>query len=129
MATAALKNILETPIIADIRESANRIWLAGLGACAKTQDESDKLFQSLVEEGEKVEKRARKAAEARFEDARDKVVELRGKAGQQYGRLEALFQERVARVLNRLGVPTQEDIRELSNRVEALNESILALRK
>jgi poly(hydroxyalkanoate) granule-associated protein len=57
------------------------------------------------------------------------VVEFRGKASQQFDRLEELFQERVAQVLNRLGVPTQEDIQELTKRVEALNESIRALKK
>ncbi|HHW76132.1 MAG TPA: phasin family protein [Xanthomonadaceae bacterium] len=129
MANVALKNILETPMATNIRESANRIWLAGLGAYAKTQEEGEKLFQSLVKEGEKVEKQARKAAEVRLEEAKSKVVEFRGKASQQFDRLEELFQERVAQVLNRLGVPTQEDIQELTKRVEALNESIMALKK
>jgi poly(hydroxyalkanoate) granule-associated protein len=129
MASTALQTILETPVAANIRDSANRIWLAGLGAYAKTQEEGEKLFQSLVKEGEKVEKQARKAAEARFEEAKGKVVEFRGKASQQLDRLEELFQERVAQVLNRLGVPTQEDIQELTKRVEELNQSILALKK
>lgn len=129
MATVALKNIMETPMAVNIRESANRIWLAGLGAYAKTQEEGEKLFQSLVKEGEKVEKQARKAAEARIEEAKGKVVDFRSKASQQFDRLEDLFQERVAQVLNRLGVPTQEDIRELTKRVEELNQSILALKK
>lgn len=129
MATVALKDVMETPIATNIRESANRIWLAGLGAYAKTQEEGEKLFQLLVEEGEKVEKRAKKAAEARIEGAKGKVVEFRGKASQQFDRLEELFQERVAQVLNRMGVPTQDDIRELTRRVEMLNESIMALKK
>ena len=129
MTSIALKNIVETPMTTNIRQSANRIWLAGLGAFAKTQEEGEKLFQSLVKEGEKVEKRARETAEARIEEARDKVVEFRGKANQQIDRLEELFQDRVAQVLNRMGVPTQEDIQELTRRVEALNESIKALKK
>ena len=129
MANVALKNIIEAPMAANIRESANRIWLAGLGAFAKTQEEGEKLFQSLVTEGEKVEQQARQNAEARIEEARGKVVEFRGKANQQFDRLEEMFQERVARVLNRLGVPTQDDIQELTKRVEALNESVMALKK
>ncbi|MFO1420952.1 MAG: phasin family protein [Candidatus Competibacteraceae bacterium] len=129
MANVALKNIMETPVATNIRESANRIWLAGLGAYAKTQEEGEKLFQSLIKEGEKVEKQAKKTAEARIEEARGKVVEFRGKANQQFDRLEELFQERVAQVLNRIGIPTQEDIQELAKRVEALNESIMALKK
>jgi poly(hydroxyalkanoate) granule-associated protein len=129
MANVALKNIAEAPAVANIRESANRIWLAGLGAFAKTQEEGEKLFQSLVEEGEKIEKRAKKAANARVEEAKDKVIEFRGKANEQLDRLEELFQERVAQVLHRMGVPTQDDIQELTRRVEALNESVMALKK
>lgn len=129
MANIALKNVVEAPAVANIRESANRIWLAGLGAFAKTQEEGEKLFQALVEEGEKVEKHAKQVASAKVEEAKGKVVEFRGKANEQLDRLEELFQDRVAQVLHRLGVPTQEDIQELTKRVEALNESVTALKK
>jgi len=37
MANIALQTIVEAPAVANIRESANRIWLAGLGAFAKTR--------------------------------------------------------------------------------------------
>ncbi|MCU0809225.1 MAG: phasin family protein [Candidatus Contendobacter sp.] len=129
MANVALKNIIEAPMAANIRESANHIWLAGLGAYAKTQEEGEKLFQSLIKEGEKFEKQARKTAEARIDEAKGKVIEFRDKASHQIERLEELFQERVAQVLSRLGVPTQEDIQELAKRVEELNKSIMALKK
>ncbi len=129
MANVALKNITEAPAVANIRESANRIWLAGLGAFAKTQEEGEKLFQAMVEEGEKIEKRAKETASARVEEAKGKVIEFRGKANEQFDRLEEMFQERVAQVLHRLGVPTQDDIQELTKRVEALNESVMALKK
>lgn len=129
MANVALKNIIETPVAANLRESANRIWLAGLGAYAKTQEEGEKLFHSLIKEGEKFEKQARKTAEARIDEAKGKVIEFRNKATQQIDRLEDLFQERVAQVLGRLGIPTQEDIQELAKRVEELNQSIMALKK
>ncbi|MBZ4192763.1 MAG: phasin family protein [Candidatus Contendobacter sp.] len=129
MASVALKTIVETPAVANIRESANRIWLAGLGAFAKTQEESEKLFQTLVQEGEAVEKRAKHAAEVQFEGTKGKVVGFRGKANEQFDRLEELFQERVAQVLHRMGVPSQNDIQELTQQVEALNQSVLALKK
>ncbi len=129
MANIALQTIVEAPAVANIRESANRIWLAGLGAFAKTQEEGEKLFQTLVKEGEGVEKRAKQAAEAQIEGAKGKVVEFRGKANEQLDRLEELFQERVAQVLHRLGVPTQNDIQQLTEQVEALNQSVLALKK
>ena len=39
----------------DARESAHRIWLAGLGALAKAEEEGSKLFKNLVREGERYE--------------------------------------------------------------------------
>ncbi|MCB1777222.1 MAG: phasin family protein [Candidatus Competibacteraceae bacterium] len=129
MVHVTLKNMTEAPAVANIHESANRIWLAGLGAFSRNQEEGEKLFQALVKEGEQVEKRAKEMTETKVEETRGKVVELQGKATQQFGRLEELFQERVAQVLHRLGVPTQEDIQEVSRRVEELNQSVQALKK
>ena len=129
MANIALKTVVETPVVANVRESASRIWLAGLGAFSKTQTEGEKLFQTLVTEGEKVEQRARELTSAKVDEAKGKVLEFRGKANEQLDQLEELFQARVAEVLHRLGVPTQEDIQELTKRVEELNESVLSLKK
>ena len=129
MANIALKTVVEAPVVANVRESAGRIWLAGLGAFSKTQTEGEKLFQTLVTEGEKVEQRARELTSAKVDEAKGKVLEFRGKANEQLDQLEELFQARVAEVLHRLGVPTQEDIQELTKRVEELNESVLSLKK
>lgn len=129
MTNLALKNIAETPVVANVRESAGRIWLAGLGALSKTQAEGEKWFETMVEEGKKVEERAKQAATDTVDEAKGKVVEFRGKANEQLDRLEELFQERVAQVLHKMGIPTQEDIQELTKRVAELNESVVALKK
>lgn len=129
MATSSKKEIKERQLVDNIIESANQIWLAGLGAFAKTQEEGSKLFESLVKEGEQVEDRTKKAASDKMEEMKDRMEEMKGKASEQLDKLEQAFQERVARALNRLGVPTNDDIQELAKRVEALNESILKLMK
>jgi poly(hydroxyalkanoate) granule-associated protein len=110
-----------------IMESAAQIWLAGLGAFAKTQEEGGKLFEALVKEGEKIEALSRKAADEMFEEVKSKVEEVRGKASEKLDKLEQAFQDRVARALNRLGVPTNDDIQEISKRLEALSDSIRKL--
>lgn len=117
----------EKQTASSIMDSASQIWLAGLGAFAKTQEEGSKLFESLVKEGEQVEARTRKAADDMFEDMRGRMEEVRGRATEKLDKLEQAFQDRVARALNRLGVPTNEDIQELSKRVEELNISIRRL--
>jgi poly(hydroxyalkanoate) granule-associated protein len=53
-----------------IRESANQIWLAGLGAFSKAQQEGTKMFETLVEEGEKVQERTKVAVDERLGEMR-----------------------------------------------------------
>ena len=119
----------EKQLARSIMESANLIWLAGLGAFMKTQQEGSKLFESLVKEGEQVEARTRKAASEKVEEMKGKVEEMRDKATEKLDKLEQAFQDRVARALNRLGVPTNDDIQELSKHIEALTENIQKLTK
>jgi len=103
----------ETDIIAEIRESASQIWLAGLGAFGKAQEEGGKLFETLVKEGEAVQERAKQVAD-------DKFTEVKDKATGTWDKLEKVFEDRVARALNSLSVPSKHDIDALSSRVHEL---------
>lgn len=116
MAGAASENNLT----GTIRDSAQQIWLAGLGAFVKAQQEGSKVFDALVKEGEAVHAKTRKVAE-------EKVVELTGKATGTWDKLEQVFEDRVARALASLGVPTTQDIQSLSKRVAELTEVVQKL--
>lgn len=105
-----------------ILESANQIWLAGLGAFAKAQGEGVKAFDHLVEAGKQVEEKSRKSAE-------EKVMAVSSKATETWDKLEQVFQDRVARALNALGVPSNKDIADLNKRIEELNKSVNELLK
>ena len=96
-----------------IRESANRIWLAGLGAFSKAQEEGVNMFDALVAEGEKVQERTKDAADER-------LTEMREKATESWNKLEKVFEDRVGRALHALNVPTRKDIDVLSRRVHDL---------
>jgi poly(hydroxyalkanoate) granule-associated protein len=117
----------ESQVNENIVDFARLIWLAGLGAFAKAETEGGKLFEALVKEGEDVEARTRKIADETVESVKSKVDEMKGLASDRWDKLEEMFEDRVSRVLNRLGVPTKEDIEELSRRVEALNKNIKKL--
>jgi len=117
----------EKQVIESITELSRLIWLAGLGAFAKVEEEGSKLFESLVEEGEKFQERTRKLADDKVGDVRGKVEEVKDRAIDTWDRLEEVLEERVSLVLNRLGVPTSKDIEDLSKRVEALNENVKKL--
>jgi poly(hydroxyalkanoate) granule-associated protein len=102
---------------ATIRESAQQIWLAGLGAFAKAQQEGNNVFDALVRQGEAIQKTTRKVAE-------DKVTEMAAKATGTWDKLEQVFETRVARSLNSLGVPTKDDVATLAKRVAELKAAV-----
>ncbi|MFA5124006.1 phasin family protein [Zavarzinia sp.] len=112
----------DSQLSATIRESAQQIWLAGLGAFAKAQREGNKVFDALVRQGESIQKSTRKVAE-------DKVTEMAAKATGTWDKLEQVFENRVARSLHSLGVPTRDDVAALSKRVAELKAEVEKLNK
>ena len=111
-----------------IRDSSRQIWLAGLGAFSRAQAEGMKMFETLVEQGQGLEARTRRAASdtatAAAGMAAQKAKEMQAAAGGTWDKLEQVFEERVARALAKLGVHTQADVDRLSQRVEALSEAV-----
>jgi poly(hydroxyalkanoate) granule-associated protein len=112
-----------------VRESAHVIWLAGLGAFAKVSSEGGKLFEALVKEGEKVEERTREAAAGALETAREQTDQTRGKVAETWDKVEQIFEDRLAQVLGQLGVPSHDDLQELTQRMDALQARIDELRQ
>jgi poly(hydroxyalkanoate) granule-associated protein len=110
----------DTELAALIKNSASQIWLAGLGAFAKAQEEGLKAFDSLVKQGEAVQDRARKVAD-------DKIADVKAQATGQWDKLEQVFEERVARALHSLNVPTKKDVDALSRRVSELTHEVKKL--
>ena len=118
-------------LAAAVKESAQQIWLAGLGAFAKAQEEGGKVFEALVKEGKGIQKRTRAMAEERIGEVAGRFGRVAGGVSKQathsWDRLEQVFEDRVARALGRLGVPTSAEVQALSARVEALTASVQAL--
>ncbi len=116
-----------------ILDSSHKIWLAGLGAFAKAQEGGAKVFDTLVQQGESLEAKTRAAAAGTADAARDaakaKAKEMQAMAGGTWDKLEQVFENRVARALGRLGVYSSEDVKRLTERVDALSEAVNALLK
>ncbi|GAB2502969.1 phasin family protein [Arenimonas alkanexedens] len=116
-----------------IVDSAQQIWMAGVGAFTRAQGEGSKLFEALVKEGMTIEKTTRKLATGRVDAVRDAVEDrvgvVRERAVDTWDRLETVFETRVQRALNRLGVPAREDLTELNARVNELNKELRKLGK
>lgn len=114
-----------------VRDSAQQIWLAGLGAFAKAREERTKVFDALVSEGKSIQTRTRALAGERLGEMAEKVGEVRDRVEKQatesWDKLEQVFESRVSRALGRLGVPTSDEVQALIERVDSLTASVVAL--
>jgi poly(hydroxyalkanoate) granule-associated protein len=121
-----------SPLASTVKESAQQIWLAGLGAFSKAQEEGGKVFEALVKEGVSIQRRTQAAAEEKLGEASNRMTamatDLSNKASGQWDKLEVIFEERVARALKKLGVPSARDVDELVARVDELNRRVAGLR-
>lgn len=115
----------------NLSESAQQVWLAGVGAFGRAQAEGGKLFETLVKEGLSLEHRTRKLAGGRVDAVRDAMEQTVGQARERatdtWDRLEKVFEDRVQRALRRLEVPSREDLGALLDRVDALNAELRRL--
>ena len=100
----------------DPADTAKKIWLAGLGALAVAEEEGGKLFSTLVAKGKK---------SSDWADLPERTVTgARTKLRTTASRLEEGLDEKVQTVLQRIGVPTRDEIVTLSRRVEALTKTL-----
>jgi len=111
-----------------IKDSAQQIWLAGLGAFAKMQQEGSKAFEALVKDGASMQKKTQQAAEESLTQAQARMAglasEFGAKAAGGWGKLENIFEDRVERALRALGIPTPEEFAALQARVESLEAQL-----
>ncbi|MEO7335729.1 MAG: phasin family protein, partial [Caldimonas sp.] len=125
---ASSTGLFDSALAAQVKDSAQQIWLAGMGAFSKAQAEGRQVFESLVKEGTSLQKKTQSAAEERIGEVTTKMSSMAGdvtaKAGQQWDKLESIFEERTAKALKRLGVPTDNDMAALSARIDALTAQV-----
>ena len=113
-----------------IMESAQHIWLAGLGAFAKAQGEGGKLFDGLVKQGSQLEQKTRQIV-GKVDEVRGAVesgvTQVRERTQETWDRLEQVFETRVSNALAKLGVPGRKELDELLKRVDELNREVRKL--
>jgi len=125
---AAPAGLLDSQLAQTVKDSAHQIWLAGLGAFAKAQGEGGKVFETLIKEGVSLQRKTQAAAGEKLGDVAGKMTAMAGevgsKANAQWDKLETIFEERTARALGRLGVPSAKELAALVERVAALEKAL-----
>ena len=131
--TSTGAGLLEGQLASSVKDSAQQIWLAGMGAFSKAQEEGGKVFEALVKEGMSLQKKTQGLAEDKISEVTGKMTAMAdtvtSKAGQNWDKLEAIFEARTAKALNKLGVPTAKDVDALVQRVDALAAAVSRLSK
>jgi len=116
-----------------MKESAQQIWLAGLGAFAKNQEEGKKVFEKLVDDGLSLQKKTQEALHEKVNMASEKITEmasnLKPDPTVHWAPLEDLFHNRVAKANEKLGVPDAAAFEALSLRVQALEKALGLVQK
>jgi len=121
------KTTVDKQLAQAVTQSAQKIWLAGLGAFARARTEGDKLFDVLVEQGKTLRLRSQKAADLAMKNVRTQADATLSSAQGKWDKLEQVFEDRVSKSLNRLGVLTSKDVDDLARQVSDLNDSVRAL--
>ena len=126
--TASTAGLQGSQLAHSVKESAQQIWLAGMGAFSKAQAEGGKVFEALIKEGLNLQKKTQGLAEERISAVTGKMTAMAdgmsNKAGAQWDKLESIFEERVAKALNKMGVPSRKDIDALIKRIDALSAQV-----
>ena len=116
---------------ANVKDSAQQIWLAGLGAFAKAQEEGSKVFEALVKDGMGMQTKSQAMAEEKLAEAASKMTSMAQgiteRATGQWDKLENIFEDRVAKALKKLGVPSTQDVAVLTAQVEELSKLVQTL--
>ncbi|MDQ5888634.1 MAG: hypothetical protein EKK59_06105 [Neisseriaceae bacterium] len=113
-------NVADNKLAQNAKDTAQQVWWAGLGAVARVQEGGNKVFAELVKEGEAVHQRTRKTIE-------DNVSKGSSVASDKWGKVEKVFEERVAKTLNKIGVPSRDQVEELNKRVAELSKLVKKL--
>ena len=105
----------------DVLQAGRSLWLFGVGAVAALGEAGGRVFEELVERGERFDKRQLVSVRG---DLRRRLERVGDDAKRLGSKLGAAVEEKVEAGLVRLGVPTRDDVEKLAARVEQLNRKI-----
>ena len=119
--------------VSEFADQLENAFMAGLGALSGAQKKGAKTFETLVKEGEKFRKKATSRTETLIDDVqeaiRDMADDAQSKAtglldqvrGQsRLDKLQSAFDTRVADAMDRLNVPSKNDIDAITRKLNKI---------
>ncbi len=115
--------------VQNITDSVKNVWLAGLGVVSVSQKEIEKLYGNLVKEGQSFENKSKKQVNKLTDKAESKFDTLKKEAGKRINKIEGFFEGQIEKALKKLDVPTNDELKALNKRLEALTAEIKKIEK
>ena len=127
------------PNVGEVAEQLEHAFMAGLGALSDAQKKGAEHFESLIKEGEKFRKKATSKTESLIDEVQDAIRDMTDGAQSRatglldqvrdrsnLDKLQSAFDTRVADAMDRLNVPSKNDIdsinKKLNKIIRLLNE-------
>jgi poly(hydroxyalkanoate) granule-associated protein len=104
----------------NLKESAEKVWLAGMGALATGQDEGKRIFRDLVEKGKSFEAGLRGKS---GEDTADATEDAGDKSGDTWDHLEKNLKGFVDSAMKYVE-PVKKNLSRIGDNIESLAETI-----
>ena len=119
--------------VGEVTEQLEHAFMAGLGALSDAQKKGAARFESLVKEGEKFRKKATSRTESLIDEVQDAIRgmtddaqsrasglldQVRDKS--QLDKLQSAFDTRVADAMDRLNVPSKNDIDAINKKLNKI---------
>ncbi len=110
----------DAELLGSLRAAAQQIWLAGLNALVRTQEEGGKVLGALKSEGRRGQRAAQRGFSGLGDEAGRAAIQATRGASAAFEHLEQLLEAGMGRALERLGVPTAKDMQAVLARLDAL---------
>ncbi|OTG88370.1 poly(hydroxyalcanoate) granule associated protein [Acinetobacter sp. ANC 4558] len=105
----------------DFKKYTKQIWLAGLGAFSKAEEEGSKLFETLVQTGSELEAKSKEISNYDTNEISKKtkssVIETKDK-------IEKLVEYGIYQSLSKMGLVTVKDLQKLEKMILELHQKI-----
>jgi len=121
----------------EITEQLEQAFLAGIGALSNAQKAGEKTFDSLVKQGEAFRKKTTKKTEALIDDVQEAIRDMSGDAQSKatglldqmrdksnLRKLQGAFDARVADAMDRLNVPSKNDIDKINAKLNKILRAV-----
>ncbi|MFN8482154.1 MAG: phasin family protein [Anaerolineae bacterium] len=111
-----------------VPHEVRRVYLASIGALSMAWDETESMFNKLVDEGETAEKSGRQWFKRVAKESKETQEKVTGQVDERFEKSQDRVEQTVEKVLTRLNVPTKADIDRLSRQIVELSQKVEELK-